>query len=186
MEQYLRIRELARTGTKVLYKDVDVETGVTANRGIACAAMTRPRGELTEHITFLPDTPHNRCLLMARKETEVAYAQGSKWVVVPEAWLEGMFAPAKNATPLPLEGALSFPTKPPSKPKKTGEPATISGIADFLNLSKTDQQAAVNKLVMEVPSDFRSNLLTELATCTDSGLSPKARKMAVEAVHSGK
>lgn len=186
MENTLRIRELSRNTSGAVYKNVDTQTGINIRRDTAHAAMTREVGELTESITFIPDTHHNRCMLVRRQDVEVACFEKGKWRVIPKTWLEEVFKPAEGAKPLPLELKKASPAPAPIKfSNKPEAPQTVIKCADdLLKLSKSNQLAAINGLIgaKNIDEAFQKTLLEALSTSVDAKLSPKVKELATKAL----
>lgn len=173
--EQLRVRETRNFGSVAKYAGVDLGREQGTGRGEVVASFFRVTAEgRYECFTFLPDTIHNRLMLLQR-QVELAEWDGVEWVLVGKDSVDGYLAPAKpRFNALAITAAVDGVELQGSGPNvELPGPVVISGLEDFLGLSKDAQLEVLAR------EDFAAEALQEVLECKDSRLSLKVRNAAI-------
>ena len=167
----LRVRELRPFGQVAKYSNVDLGRDQGSGRGDTACSFFRPKQEYYECFTFLPDTIHNRIVMLHNPKVELAEWKGGVWVSVPPSAAEEYLGPATGTVP------------PPGKPVA----------AKVHSLQASDGRVVVNDLegFLGIPEKAQVELLksgrimgealAEILSSEDSRISKKVRDAAIAA-----
>lgn len=173
MQGYLRIRDFVNLGSLAAYPNIEDSTG---RRDMVKASATRnvKQGdkEVTECISFVRDTHHNRCMLLLNREIEEVseWQEGKGWARVSKAWAEGVFSPCAGEKPVAAPKAAEGSGE-------GGEPEiNVSDLESILKLRKGEQVKVVTT------EGCPMALLKAISETEDPRVSPKAKSLALSAL----
>lgn len=170
----LRVREIRPFGSVAKYSNLDLGRETGTGRGDVTAAFHREVDGKYECFAFVPDTLHNRVMLLQKGSIELAVQAFDAgiyvWRRLKSDELDVHLAPAKDMDAPEPQSNMEVGTSAAA----VATEAVIKDLEDFLRLTRREQLNAVKD------TNFPLDKLAEIMECKDVRLSEQAREAAIK------